>query len=1002
MVDKVVTPHLPGAHSPPSSTSHHTPTTPTFDLLNISTAKRFSRSTMVRLSGTPGSGWRDSSTSFTSNVRDSTATVTSSRSINLRELPEVCVKFPLPPTKEMHRRSGSASSLCSSLRTCPSQVSILTDATERANSPQADAQVLTATRAPTARGVQVRQVRENRSARCMSLVSTETGESAGFMPTSPTTPTSQEMSSSSVDRTPEKRHGKQWFPVAPVWGSATPSERYSYLASTTTLDEDTLQAGPEAPRGDVTNSQAANGSVDSTMLSARVGGMGAQTRESLAAWDEDMPLPTPPLSSQSRFGDSTNGFEPPSPPHSSCTSVTHHAPSLRHTPKGSTRHANGRDIGSQFSLASSSSAMADYDSDGSDGSDNSLSGDASPFGRTSFGCDAPDDDATEDRARKLREAFFPNTAAGRSHSSLTSVEDRAKTPTHLRGVSEDSNMGSIVGLRSAVLTQPMARHSVDSLHETVAASAAGPMRNVPLRKKSLTNLLRKRNEEERKGEVKKLPRLPAPAEADEYYIDTDPESVYNVCNDKYLRKTLLSPPEPEIDEVFNVWRPPSQRRMWEAGTCTIRDEDGNLMPFSDLFPTWEDAPPSGPPPRVLLIFLRHFWCGPCQDYTLESISTLDTQLLAANNIKVAVVGSGHWKLLKPYRALFKCPFPFYTDGPRKLFHLLGLIKQASVLPFKFPWRDAERGGYNHRPLMKQAVAGFKNAFLHMPMAYPGHFTQLGGEFVLSPGYKCDFAHRMTTMANHMEAYEVLHHIKVNHPPPSKSKALPAVPTLAQEEAREEIDRLTRELRQWQDDRDTELQRMKNKRSARRGGLLAPADDKAFRRISATSTWSGYVRTVLRDEAAAELAQMPEIPAAHRKDGATVVIGPEVVHIGPESDYIEEEAAVLSDPVNHNTSLRSSGVPDLVDSQSASTGLDSLCSRTCSLDPEVSATFGGIAGSPVEPDSIDPAEMERRFAAAMAAARGQERIAAATNNRWSMPPQLPQRDTNPATEVGVAY
>ncbi|BEJ11799.1 hypothetical protein CspHIS471_0202590 [Cutaneotrichosporon sp. HIS471] len=965
---------------------------------------------MARLSGTPASGWRESSNSGTANVRDSTVTIASSRSLNLRELPDVCVKFPLPPPKEIDQRTGSMTSLNSTLVACPSQSSIATDATERATSPHVtDAEVLTATRAPTARGVEVRQVCEDPGNR-MSLVSTETGESVGFLPTSPTTPTSQDIQLSSFsDRSPEKRHGKQWLPVlAPVWGSAAPSEKYSYLASTTTLLEDARAVDHEVSRaaGDVIQTHTANSSLDHTRLTARVGGMVGQTRESLAAWDEDMPLPTPPLPSQHRFGDSTDTIELSSPSHSTSTSSTNRAPSLHHTSKGSPRPGNDRVIDSQFSLASTSSAMADYDSDGSDGPDNGMRGDASPFGRTSFGCDAPDDDATEDRARKLREEFFTNPSAGRSHSSLTSVEDRAKTPTHMRGGSDDSNMGSLVGLRSAVLTQPMARHSVESLHEAAAASAAGPIRDVPLRKKSLTNLLRKRNEEERKNEAKKLPSLPVPVEADEYYIDPDPQSVYNVCNDKYLRKTLLNPPEPEIDEVFNVWRPPSQRRMWEAGTCTIRNEDGKLIPFSDLFPTWEDAPRNGPPPRVMLLFLRHFWCGPCQDYTLESISTLDTKLLAANNVKVYVIGSGHWKLLKPYRSLFQCPFPFFTDGPRKLFNLLGLIKKASVLPFKYPWKDAERGGYNHRPLMKQAVAGFKNAFLHMPMAYPGHWTQLGGEFILSPGYKCDFAHRMTTMANHMEAYQVLQHIHVGHPPPSKSKVPPSAPTLAQEEAREEIDRLTRELRQWQEDRDVELQRMRNKRSARRGGLLAPTDDKAFRRISATSTWSGYVRTVLRDEAAAELAQMPEIPAAHRK-GGTVVIGPDIVHIGPESDYIEEtgpESEPLpSDP--QSVSLRSSGVPDLVDSQTASSGQDSLCSRTCSLDPEVSATFGGIAGSPVEPDSIDPAEMERRFAAAMAAARGQERIAAATNNRWSMPPQLPRHvhiHPAPVTDVGVAY
>lgn len=218
--------------------------------------------------------------------------------------------------------------------------------------------------------------------------------------------------------------------------------------------------------------------------------------------------------------------------------------------------------------------------------------------------------------------------------------------------------------------------------------------------------------------------------------------------------------------------------------------------------------------------------------------------------------------------------------------------------------------------------------------------------------------------------------------------------------------------------------MRSKRTQKRGGLIVPVDDKAFRRISATSGWSGYVRTVLRDEAAAELSQMPQVPDAH-KQAKVVTIGPEVVTIGPESEYVSIDKDANGDTPtapgasvmvisgkSHSTGTstrtnRSSGgtVPDLIDSQSASTGADaedSVRSRSCSLDPENGATFGGIAGSPVEPEEIDPAEMERRFTAAMAAARGQERTAAALNNRWSMPPQLPQHTTNLAGEVGVAY
>lgn len=1010
--------------SPPSS-SHHTPTTPTFDLSTrpVSYVRGFSPYTMSRLSGTGGSvptspgAWRDSTMSQ-SNFRDSMATVTSSRSFNIRDLPEVCVKFPLPPPKEtdeMRRSESSTPSVGSTLVASASLASVATNttgatvATSRAPSPPAEVQVATFERVPVARGMQVRQVAEtseDHTVNRMSLVSTETGESVGWMPMT------------DVTGDPSQQTGydsKPWLPVlAPVWGSGSPPagrDAYNLLGSTPPAHPQGGRTGNAAaaepeqtiPRTstDTFNSRAFNSTIDHTGRLAPAAPKLSQTRESLAAWDEDMPKSTL-VSEHPLTSDSTNA------------------------------------------------AMADYDSD-SDASDRTRdSDDASPFGRNSFGCDARDDDATEDRARKLREGFFANPAAGRSHSSIDLVADRAKTPTRtmtrsLGSVDSTRNLDpALVGLRPTVLAQPMVRYSTEALRDR--APAPPPVSDdVQLRKKSLTNLLRRREDEKRKSEDKKLPPLPAAVQEteEEYYIDTNPESVYNVCNDKYLRKSFLSPPEPEADEVFDVWRPPSQRRLWEAGTCTIRNEDGELLPFSDLFPKWEDAKPNGPVPRTMFIFLRHFWCGPCQDYTLESISALDPKLLAAHNVKVYIIGSGHWKLIKSYRTLFDCPFPFFTDGPRRLFGLLGMIKKASMLPFNMPFRDAERASYNHRPLVKQAMSGFKNAFLHMPIGNPGNWSQLGGEFILSPGYKCEFAHRMTTMTSelewsspaseyaltvdHMEAYKVVRHIGINHPSPAGSKIVKNAPTKKQVEARDEIDRLTRELRQWQDDRDAEMMRMRNKRSQRAGGLIVPVDDKAYRRISATSGWSGYVRNVLQDDAAAELSHMPRLPNKHKNDNAVaanaaavprvvtigpdpklehpvIEIGPEVVTIGPESAYVSKSSS--SGDRSSNGSTGSRNVPDLVDSQSASTGADAdesiYGSQTCSLDPEVSATFGGIRGSPVEPEDIDPAEMERRFTAAMAAARGQERTAAALNHRWSMPPQLPRHSDTPVGEVGVAY
>jgi hypothetical protein len=254
-------------------------------------------------------------------------------------------------------------------------------------------------------------------------------------------------------------------------------------------------------------------------------------------------------------------------------------------------------------------------------------------------------------------------------------------------------------------------------------------------------------------------------------------TISSTASKKAQRSRLQDPPEPFEDALFDVSRKTSRRRMFEAAKCRVLDEDGNPVRVGDLFPRWPERPGSnysntpfrrdsswtatsaaptaaetdGPPPRTILFFLRNFWCGMCQDYTLMSISQLDPAVLAANNIRVVIIGCGNYKMIKPYKKLFKLQFECYTDGPRQLYELMGMTKEAA---FVQPVRN--RAAYN-RPYVKQVFAGVKNGIGHLggPLADPGYWRQLGGEFIIAPGYKCEFAHRMTNMANHMEALDVL-------------------------------------------------------------------------------------------------------------------------------------------------------------------------------------------------------------------------------------------------------
>ena len=139
-------------------------------------------------------------------------------------------------------------------------------------------------------------------------------------------------------------------------------------------------------------------------------------------------------------------------------------------------------------------------------------------------------------------------------------------------------------------------------------------------------------------------------------------------------------------EPFSVDRLPKSEEILEAGTLFLKDENGSLVCFGDLFPHPHSPPPialpGDTPPgseneelppitKTVVFFIRHFWCGQCQDYTFASLSLLDPLTIRRAGIRVVVISNGSWKIIKAYRRILKCPFPIYVDGPRNLYHLLG-------------------------------------------------------------------------------------------------------------------------------------------------------------------------------------------------------------------------------------------------------------------------------------------------------------------------------------------
>ncbi|WVQ76472.1 hypothetical protein IAR50_006140 [Cryptococcus sp. DSM 104548] len=283
------------------------------------------------------------------------------------------------------------------------------------------------------------------------------------------------------------------------------------------------------------------------------------------------------------------------------------------------------------------------------------------------------------------------------------------------------------------------------------------------------------------------------------------ERIAKKYNKDKRRNPLLFEGETEADVAFSVDRLVTRPRIDEAAKCFVRDQEGNAVPFSSFLP-------SAPGQKTVIFFIRSFWCGQCQDYTLASISILSKQELDRAGVRVVIIGHGNWKVLKAYRELFNCPFDIYVDGPRRLYRLMGLTKGINYLnPWGHFWKN--RAEYNQRPVPTQVLHGLSNVATKMPkeaLMQPGSLSQLGGEFIFAYGHVNEMAHRMTNASNHMEAPEVLRLAGVAHP---------TIKELADIELgdsqKNELERLRREMERWKEERALELERIRMRKAARR-------------------------------------------------------------------------------------------------------------------------------------------------------------------------------------------
>lgn len=184
----------------------------------------------------------------------------------------------------------------------------------------------------------------------------------------------------------------------------------------------------------------------------------------------------------------------------------------------------------------------------------------------------------------------------------------------------------------------------------------------------------------------------------------------------------MSQPEDFEGELATNHDLPSRDTLRKIGNYIVLDRDSKTHPFKSLFTGSNVAR------RVLVIFVRHFFCGNCQEFlrSLSDAITPDALLRLPVSTFIAVIGCGDPALIDMYVSETNCPFPVYTDPTRSLFQALGMTNTLAL-----GTKPAYMRKSMTRSIMDSVVQGIKQIPAGNALK-SGDQRQVGGEFLFEP------------------------------------------------------------------------------------------------------------------------------------------------------------------------------------------------------------------------------------------------------------------------------
>ena len=223
--------------------------------------------------------------------------------------------------------------------------------------------------------------------------------------------------------------------------------------------------------------------------------------------------------------------------------------------------------------------------------------------------------------------------------------------------------------------------------------------------------------------------------------------------------------------------PPTKEHLEKVADLSVLDKDRKKYSFKSLYADNDNGPR-----RVLIIFIRHFFCGVCapnhylplavkdadkhpqncQEYLRTFASSITPESLAALSppTEIVVIGCGQPHLIPMYTQETGCPFPIYADPTRKLYHLLGMTSTLNL---------GKTPAYMQRSLLSMAVKSFIQELKSgRNMLSGGDFRQVGGEFLFQNG-KVTWCCRMRNTRDHAEIPVVRQQLGLDDTPAPQRK-----------------------------------------------------------------------------------------------------------------------------------------------------------------------------------------------------------------------------------------